>query len=223
MSNRNVRWFQVSLKSLFLLTLLAAAFFAGWSMEERRAKQAIQDARDVAEAAQQQVAQARAERMALEQDRMGRTIPCHPGCFPAGTLVHVPQGTTPIERVRQGDSVITVSADGQPAVGNVVSVFRTRNRLVNVRTDAGSLETTETQPLCLATGELRAAAELKPGDTIWRWNGAARTRATVHAVKAGRMAAVFNLVLGDPTIFIAGDFLVRSKPPPDGVTRARGF
>ena len=32
-------------------------------------------------------------------------------------------------------------------------------------------------------------------------------------------AQVFNLVLGDPTVFIAGDFLVRSKPPPEPVAR----
>jgi len=32
---------------------------------------------------------------------------------------------------------------------------------------------------------------------------------------ADREAEVFNLILGEPTSFIAGAFLVRSKPPAD--------
>ena len=209
------RWFQVSLKTLFVLIAVAAAFFAGWGLAERSAKQAIQDAQDAAEAARLNEALVRRE---LEIDHTRHMEPCHPGCFPAGTAVRVPQGTTltdtkPIERIGQGDLVVTIDADGQPTSTAVVSVFITRNRLVNVRTDAGFLETTRTQPVCLQTGELRAAGELKAGDTIWRWDGARRQAATVREVTDGRAAQVFNLVLGDPTVFIAGDFLVRSKPP----------
>ena len=55
------RWFQLSLKSLFLLTLLVATFFAGYTVatkqaeaEKRRAEeeaqQAIEEAREEAEA-----------------------------------------------------------------------------------------------------------------------------------------------------------------------------
>jgi hypothetical protein len=95
-----------------------------------------------------------------------------------------------------------------------VSVFVTRNRLVEVRTEAGSLLTTETQPFSLASGGLRAAGELKAGDQICRWNGSERRPATVQSVSAtGREEAVFNLILGDPAIFLANGFLVRSKPP----------
>ena len=41
-----------------------------------------------------------------------RPIPCHPGCFPAGTLVLVPDGAKRIELVRAGDTVTTISPDG---------------------------------------------------------------------------------------------------------------
>jgi Hint domain len=211
-SARSRGWFQVNLKSLFLFTLVVAAFCAGWSVADRRADKAIQDAQEAADVARKQEEQTRRE---LEVERQPRFPPCHPGCFPAGTLVRVPQGATPIERIREGDRVITVGLDGRAAVGKVVSVFVTRNRLVTVRTDAGSLETTQTQPVCLETGELRAAGELQPGDVVWRWDGSERKAAIVGAVTAGRVAAVFNVVLGDPTVFIAGDFLVRSKPPPE--------
>jgi hypothetical protein len=40
------RWFQLSLKSLFLLVLLVATFFAGYAMSARLAEEAIQAERD---------------------------------------------------------------------------------------------------------------------------------------------------------------------------------
>src|SRR5262245_55376966 len=63
---RSRRWFQLSLKSLFLLTLLVATFFAGYSLalrqaeaERRRAEleaqRAIEEARLQAEALQAQL------------------------------------------------------------------------------------------------------------------------------------------------------------------------
>jgi hypothetical protein len=203
-------WFQVSLRSIFALTLVAAAFFAGWGISEQRAGKAIREAQDAADVARRQEEQFRRE---LESERQVLTIPCHPGCFPPGTLVRVPEGTKRIERIVEGDRVITLTSEGKPTSTKVASVFITRNGLFTVQTDAGSLETTQTQPVCLGSGELRAAGELKPGDVVLRWDGAGRSAATVREVTAGSVSQVFNLVLGDPTIFIAGDFLVRSKPP----------
>jgi hypothetical protein len=140
--------------------------------------------------------------------------PCHPGCFPAGTAIQVPGGTKPIESVHEGDLVTTVGPEGAGSAGNVASVFVTRNRIVEVRTDAGSLLTTETQPFCLAAGGLRAAGELKPRDRICCWDGGKRRAAAVQSVSAtGREQSVFNLILGDQAIFVANGFLVRSKPP----------
>src|SRR2546428_824842 len=133
-------WFQVSLKTLVALVLVVAAFFAGEAISQRRTEKAVRDAQEAADVARQQEEQVRRE---LEFERRPRYPPCHPGCFPAGTLVRVPQGTMPIERISEGDSIITVGTDGKPASGKVVSVFVTRNRLVNVRTDSGSLETTQ--------------------------------------------------------------------------------
>jgi hypothetical protein len=78
--------------------------------------------------------------------------PCHPGCFPAGTPVHAPGGAKAVESLRVGDMVTTVGPDGTPGQGKVASVFVTHNRLIEVRTDGGTLTTTETQPLALAGG-----------------------------------------------------------------------
>jgi hypothetical protein len=140
--------------------------------------------------------------------------PCHPGCFPAGTPIHTPGGSTPIERLREGDAVTTVGPDGAATPRKILAVFATTNRVLEVRTDVGNLVTTETQPLALAGGGVRVAGELKPGDRVFRWDGRKRRAVAVSSVSlTGREQRVFNLILGDPAIFVAGGFLVRSKPP----------
>jgi hypothetical protein len=141
---------------------------------------------------------------------------CHPGCFPAGTPIHTPQGIKLIETVHAGDVITTVRPDGTTAPGQVQSVFVNLNHLLKVETEAGVLFTTQTQPLCLANGQLRAAGELKPGDKIYRWHNGQRQAVKVVAVTlTDRHEKVFNLVLGDSEVFIAGGFLARSKPPGD--------
>jgi hypothetical protein len=72
------------------------------------------------------------------------TEPCHPGCFPAGTLVDTPEGLCPIERIGPGDVVISQSPIGGSVSAKVESVFTTENRLWQVETEAGTLVTTET-------------------------------------------------------------------------------
>jgi hypothetical protein len=140
--------------------------------------------------------------------------PCHPGCFPAGTLVATPGGPRPIESVRRGDVVTLLGKDGVAASGKVGSTFRTCNRLVEVRTDGGALLTTETQPLCLRDGGFRRAGELAEGDVVWRWEAGGRVPARVQAVEpAAGEAKVFNLVVGESAVFVAGGFLARGKPP----------
>jgi hypothetical protein len=144
----------------------------------------------------------------------GLPEPCHPGCFPAGTMIYVPGGKTLVERIRAGDVVTTVGPDGKSSKGKVASIFVTNNRLIEVSTDAGDLITTETQPLALVAGALKAAGELKAGDKIYRWVEGKRKATTVKTVTPTlREEKVFNLILGDPVLFIANGFLARSKPP----------
>ena len=142
--------------------------------------------------------------------------PCHPGCFPRGTLVHTPTGTREIQTVKAGETVTIISADGTPTSGAVESVFETCNKLLDLTTDAGTLRTTETQPLCLTAGGFAEAGRLKAGDQIWTWANDRRTAATVKEVKAvDGTAAVFNLVVGTDKVFVAGGVLARGKPPVD--------
>jgi hypothetical protein len=140
--------------------------------------------------------------------------PCHPGCFPAGTPVVTPKGPRPVEAVGVGDEVTTVDAEGVAGAAKVRSIFVTRNRLLKVETDGGTLFTTPTQPLCRVDGRIVATEELKAGDRVYRWKEGRRVAVRVTAVgPSGREEKVFNLVLGDNQVFIAGGFLARSKPP----------
>ena len=152
----------------------------------------------------------------LPPDPNAQPVPCHPGCFPAGTLVRVPGGAAKIETLKVGDAVTTVGADGKAATGRVEHLYATTNELVEVKTDDGTALTTHEQPLSLATGGLLKAGDLKPGDRVWRWRDGERRAATVREVTAtGRTAPVYNLILGDSAVFIAADFLARGKPPAD--------
>ena len=140
--------------------------------------------------------------------------PCHPGCFPRGTLVETPLGPQAIETIEAGDELLACRASGEQIVGRVQSIFVTDNRLWEITTAGGKLLTTETQPLCLADYRTRPAGELEPGERILRWqDGGPRSEAVVSVLSTGRVEKVFNLVVGDSELFVAGGFLARSKPP----------
>ncbi|MFN0055913.1 MAG: hypothetical protein ACKV0T_27530 [Planctomycetales bacterium] len=142
--------------------------------------------------------------------------PCHPGCFPAGTKILTLQGVVPIEQIRVGHLVTCVDRDGAHYVAPVTGLFTTRNRLVEIRTKQGNLLTTQTQPLALVAGGFQPAGELEVGDRIWRWKEDARHPVEVSEVHpTDQEVPVFNLVVGDLAMFVAGDFVVRGKPPAD--------
>jgi hypothetical protein len=143
-----------------------------------------------------------------------RIEPCHPGCFPAGTAVATPDGTRPIETIRPGDVVLNVPAAGAPAASKVASVFVGKSLLVEVETEAGRLVTTGKQPLTLADGGTKGAADLTAGDAIQRWQDGKAVSTKVRGVKRlPEPGRVFNLVLEIRGTFIANGYLVHSKQP----------
>ncbi len=58
MTEHRSRWFQLSLKSLFLLVLLVATFFAGYSLATRHAAEAVQAEREARQQAEEAARQA---------------------------------------------------------------------------------------------------------------------------------------------------------------------
>lgn len=160
-----------------------------------------------------------------EIERLARTFPeaevkelpappCHPGCFPTGTLVETPSGPRRIEELVVGDLVISYSSGRVPTAIPITDIFTTDNVLWRIETDHGPLLTTETQPLCLATGLIQSTGNLRPGDKLLNCQqGLVQEATVIHVGPANRSGRVHNLVLGDSQHFVAGGFLVRSKPP----------
>jgi hypothetical protein len=140
--------------------------------------------------------------------------PCHPGCFPAGTLVQTSAGPREIETLAEGDEVTTVAADDRRTTAQIQTVSITHNVLWEIETAGGTLVTTQTQPLCLADGSLREAGKIQPGDKLRQELGGTIYHVEVVSVtRTARHVKVYNVVLGNSEVFIAGGFLARSKPP----------
>jgi hypothetical protein len=92
--------------------------------------------------------------------------------------------------------VLNVPAAGTPAPVKVASVFAGQAALVEVETEAGRLVTTGKQPLTLAGGGTRGAADLAAGDTILGWkDGKAVPRKVGGVKRLAEPGRVFNLVL----------------------------
>lgn len=143
--------------------------------------------------------------------------PCHPGCFPRGTLVETPSGPRAVDGIEAGESILSFLPSGESQVIEVQTVFVTDNRIWKVETDAGSLFTTQTQPLCVADGTTVQAGKLQPGDQILHREGEEVIAVRVLSVTpTDRVEKVFNLILGNSEIFVANGFLARSKPPKSG-------
>ena len=113
-----------------------------------------------------------------------------------------------------GDEVTTIRPDGTSVTGKVQSVFVTSNQLVRVETEDGILITTPTQPL--VPGRRRRSARPKTssratGSSAGQWQTPGREGS--RCARTDRQDKVFNLVLGNSEVFVAGGFLARSKPP----------
>lgn len=145
--------------------------------------------------------------------------PCHPGCFPHGTLVSTPTGPRKIETIAVSDRVCSISLAGDKKSLAVQSIFRTHNRLWEVQTDRGLLVTTETQPLCTLLDKHIPAGELQAGDALLIWDDSEPIGNQLQEVRVvsvrqtENIVPVINLVLGNKEPFIANGFLARSKPP----------
>ena len=150
-------------------------------------------------------------------------IPCHPGCFPHGTLIETATGLRPIESITVGDEIYSISPQGKKILLPVVSIFRTTNRLWIVQTSRGELRTTETQPLCQQLDAFVDVGKLQPGEVILSWSasdspdGEVLEAEVLSKIRTDETVPVINLVLGNREPFIAGGFLARSKPPRDDV------
>jgi len=148
------------------------------------------------------------------------------GCFPAGTPVLTPHGERAIEKLAPGDTVLAVDRLGRTRPVTVRGTYAARSRLVEIETERGTLRTTAEQPLAMADGTFRPAAELTEAApaTLWAWAGGSPAPAAVRLCRlTGEEVPVFNLQVDGPHTFIAGGVLVHNKGGGGGGFHGGGF
>ncbi len=134
------------------------------------------------------------------------------GCFPAGTMILTPAGPIPIETLSAGDRVRAVNAGGEAVEAGVEKLFATRSAILTIETDRGTLRTTPEHPVGLPGGIFLEAGKLRPGQKVLIWNDGILNPASVIGTSTQeREEVVYNLSVGQPHTFLAGNFLVHNK------------
>ncbi|MCX5838152.1 MAG: polymorphic toxin-type HINT domain-containing protein [Deltaproteobacteria bacterium] len=134
------------------------------------------------------------------------------GCFPAGTMIRTPSGQTPVEKLSAGDRVQAVNPERGMVEAGVEKLFATRSAVMTIETDRGTLRTTSEHPVGLPGGLFLEAGKLRPGQKVLILNdGVLNPAAVIGTSTQEREEVVYNLSVGSPHTFLAGDFLVHNK------------
>ncbi len=134
------------------------------------------------------------------------------GCFPAGTMILTDAGRTPVEKLSAGDWVRAVNPGGGMAEAGVEKLFATRSPVITIETEQGTLRTTPEHPIGLPGGIFLEAGKLRPGQRVLIWkDGMLSPAAVIRTSLQERQEVVYNLSVGRPHTFLAGNFLVHNK------------
>ncbi len=134
------------------------------------------------------------------------------GCFPPGTQITTPHGQVPIESIIPGDEVLAVTDLGFPVPAMVKALHVTRNRLIRMETQHGSLEASPEHPVALSGGGFRAMGHLHPGDRVLRWADGQPAEDEICGVsRIDDLGPVYNLQVDAPHTFLASSYLVHNK------------
>jgi predicted lipid-binding transport protein (Tim44 family) len=134
------------------------------------------------------------------------------GCFPAGTLICTPIGSTPIESLAIGDKVTAIDDDGRDRLVTVQAVEATRSALLIIHNNQGILRTTAEHPVWTSRRGFIPAEELRAGDRILSWQGGRLRSVRVHQIESSsKQELVFNLLVDAPHTFVADGFVVHNK------------
>ncbi len=134
------------------------------------------------------------------------------GCFPAGTRILTPKGSTRIEDLAVGDEVMAVGAGGRPVPAQVTGIFLRRGQPLRLETEGGLLAATPEHPIGITRGRFRMARELRPGDSVQRWDGRRLVSDNIRRVMPSSVPELlFNLEVGAPHTFLAEEILVHNK------------
>jgi predicted lipid-binding transport protein (Tim44 family)/3-dehydroquinate synthase class II len=134
------------------------------------------------------------------------------GCFPAGTPIRTPRGQVPVEKLSPGDPVLAVDPDGRALQARVEEIFETRSLLLVIETEDGMLRTTIDHPMGLDGGDFLPAGRLRPGQRVLSWkDGGIHSTRVIRVIHEEQEQPVYNLGVGWPNTFLAGDFVAHNK------------
>jgi predicted lipid-binding transport protein (Tim44 family) len=94
----------------------------------------------------------------------------------------------------------------------VEKLFATRSSVIAIETERGTLRTTPEHPVGLPGGIFLEAGKLRPGQKVLIWNdGILNPAGVIGTSTQEREEVVYNLSVGPPHTFLAGNFLVHNK------------
>jgi hypothetical protein len=148
------------------------------------------------------------------------------GCLEEGTLIATPAGQVPVEQLVRGDAVWTV-ADGEllPAIIQA-TVEVDPAEYVEIAAAGRILRVTAEHPLQIDPGVFRAAANLRPGDTLCLRETNQFKTVQIDAIARVKAAhPAFNLLVMPGGTYLANDIVVHNKGcflPDTPILRADG-
>lgn len=134
------------------------------------------------------------------------------GCLAEGTPVLTPAGPIPIEKLKEGDRVVSL-VSGKAALGKVLARMEVRSKEIREFALPGvNLRITPEHPVMVGPGAFLLARRLNPGDKIYAFQDG---RLAVTAIQSLRplleRQPVYNLLVAPGGTFIAAGIVVHNK------------
>lgn len=129
-----------------------------------------------------------------------------------GALILTPKGLAPIERIQTGDEVLTWRGGSlEPASVQARTEVRP-DGILELTLPGSVVRTTEEHPFATAPGEFREAGRLRPGDTLYTWDGTDLKPQVLQSVKrSGSSRPAYNLTVFPGGTFFSSGVLVHNK------------
>lgn len=136
------------------------------------------------------------------------------GCFLPDSEIMKSDGTKKmIGKVRRGDELLAYSPEGNVVYTKVREIIRhTVDEYIVVKTAHVTLRATAEHPFYTGNGTFKTLEVLKPGDTIFAWDGQTLSGQQIFSIqKVRERVRVFNLQTDHPNTFFASGIAVHNK------------
>jgi len=136
------------------------------------------------------------------------------GCFLPETPVLRSDGSDiPISMVQKGEELIAFTSEGRMVTASVYKVFRHQvDEYLVLQTECTTLRVTREHPFYVGAGTFKTLEALKPGDTVFAWNGETLSEQRILSMETvHETVPVFNLQTDQPNTFLAGGLAVHNK------------